>query len=296
MQGISTLRAPVMVGKSGTYSQEAIWADCPWDDIGRGIDGSKWELDPHNFPDYTAVSNPTIAAGSAINPLLPGAVYYDTGNNIRKAADEPYGAVSFISDTSDNDEQWFQTGGNAGGSILLNKRTNTNGCPFVAMDACFKTNSVVDDVTSLFIGVGEEGMAVANTKVDDTGVMADKDFLGFGTVHTNGGTTGTNAKLAVIYKKNGQTQQTVIAVLATLVADTVYRVGFTRFPSVHPDTRGITFWYNNSRQKVGVTETALAAATFPDGEEMAPLIGRKNGTTTAGTLKVYRYRIAMWKP
>jgi hypothetical protein len=290
MNNTMEIRAPGMAGKSGTYDQQGIWLDVPWDDIGRGIDGSKFELDPHNFPNLTSSDAPTQAAGTAVSSLLPGAYYYDTGNTIRKAADEPFGAVSLVSDATANDEQWVQPGGNSGGMIVLNAPSAAT-LPNVAFDACFKLSSIADDVRAMFIGVGEEGMALADTKVDTTGVMVNKDFFGFGTINANG-TPGLNAKLAVIYKALGQTQQTVIATLGTLVANTIYRVGFTHLPGVNPETRRISIWFQNVRQLVGVTNAQMAAAAFPSGEEMSPLFGGKG--TGANTLKVHRCKVAMW--
>jgi len=291
MNNTMEIRAPGMAGKSGTYDQQGIWLDVPWNDIGRGIDGSTFELDTHNFPNFSAASsNPTIAAASAINPL-GHAVYYDTADVIGKAADEPFGAAKLVGAATDNNEQWVQAGGNLGGMIVLNAPSAAT-LPNVAFDACFQTSTIAANVRSLFIGCGEEGLAAANTQVDDTGAMADKDWIGFRTLH---GAAAENATLQFAFKKAGQTLVTVIAALKTLVADTIYRVGFTHLPGVHPETRRITVWLDNVRQLVGVTNAQMAAATFPAGEEMAPLFGGKAGAATASTIKIHRVKAAMWK-
>lgn len=276
--------------------QPHLWYGCPWDDINRpgGPKGVKFELDVMNFPDLTGYGS----AGTA-ETELQYAYYFDTGGTI-KQADTPFGGVAMFLDASGaNDENWLQFGGNAGTSFTINDPINGAAGftdPFdIFLDFRFKVSSVVDDVMAVFLGLADNGRAVADTKVDTTGLMVDDDWIGFQTVHTNGGTTGTNAVLMFSYKKASGTVQIPIASLATLVADTEIAVGYTH-RQVNPTTRRISVWKNNVRQATGVSDANIQAASFPDGISMSPLFGCKKGSSAAGgTFTILYARGAMVK-
>lgn len=207
--------------------------------------------------------------------------YEDNSNTITQVATEVGGVLRFTGAAADNNESWLQSGYSTG---VLGKISDTAGSDkLMIFEARFRVSSVVDDVCSLFLGLTEEGLAAQNTKVDDTGVFADKDRIGFETVHTNGGTTGTNAALNFIYEKAGQTAQTLISGVKTLVADTWYKVGFVYDPAAEASKR-IRVYVDNVEQSTYVTATQIATATFPDGEELAFLAGMKAGTATASNL------------
>lgn len=290
----TSIKAGVRVRETHERCQPALWQGCPWDDINQpgGPKGVKFEEYFGNFPDLTGYGS----AGTA-ETELQYAYYFDTGCTM-KQANASFGGAAFTQDGTDNDEMWVQAGGNAGASFVFNDPINGAAGytdPFdVWYDCRFKVSSVVDDVVALFFGLGEPGMAVANTKVDDTGVMVDKDWIGFQTVHVNSGTTGTNAVLKLSYKEQGSTVQHAIASLATLVADTEIAVGFTH-KQTNPTSRRITAWKNNVRQATGISDANIQAATFPDGIPMAPLWGCKAGTGTTSILTPIYIRAAMVK-
>lgn len=262
-----------------------LWKDCPWDDIGNSVRGAKFYEDFSDYPSWSTLTNPTIAAATPINPFKH-ATYFDTGDAINQAAGQVFGGLSMVSAATDKNEMWQQPGGGTGGSfVFIDPATGTQQ-HHVWFEARFKINSIGDDLVSLFIGLGEEAMAVANTKVDDTGAMADKDFIGFNTLNADGDL------LEFTYKKNGQTVQVPIAVAATLVADTFISVGFHYLTS-NRTAKKITVFVDNVENATGVTRTEIEAATFPDGEEMAPLWGHKNGAGTAGTLTIPWIRCAI---
>lgn len=197
------------------------------------------------------------------------------------------GVIKFSIDASDNHEIDFCQGGagtSAATSVLgaLNRDTNPR---LTAFECRFKVSSVVDDVLAVFLGLMEENGGVTNAKVDDTGVTIDNDFIGFDSVHTNSGTTGTNAKLRFVYKKDGQTQQTVISTLQTMVADTWYKVGFVYDPDAPPSKR-IACFVNGVEQGTYITDTQMNAATFPDGEELGFTAIAKSGTATASNMQL----------
>lgn len=175
-------------------------------------------------------------------------------------------------------------GTSAATSVLgaINRATSPK---MVIFETRFKVSSIADDVMAVFLGLMEENGAVVGGLVDDTGVTIDNDYIGFNTVHTNGGTTGTNAKLRAVYKKDGQTAQTSVATAATLVADTFIKAGFVYDPLADA-TQRITWYVDNTPLGTYVTDTQMAAATFPDGEEMGFTAMTKSGTATASNLVI----------
>jgi len=217
------------------------------------------------------------------------ATYIDTGVTLNQSAAGVGGVLAIVQDGTDNDEGWLTTGGNQGGAFLISDTAGAD--KKLWFEARVKVSSIVDDVVAFFVGLSEEGLAGANTMVDDTGVMADKDYIGFNTVHVNGGTTGLNAVLRFTYKKAGQTAQTVLATLDTLVADTYVKLGFKYDPS-ELTTKRIKVYLNGVEQSTYVTATNIATATFPDGEELAVLFGSKAGTGTASTTSFDWIRVA----
>jgi hypothetical protein len=209
--------------------------------------------------------------------------YQDSGNTISQVADKKGGVLKLYLDATDNDEAWLQSCGSSG---VLGAISDTAGDDHLTVFECrFQISSVADDVAATFLGLAEEGCAAADTKVDNTGVLADKDYIGFNTVHTNSGTAGTNAAMNFVYRKSGQTAQTKIATLQTLVANTWYKMGFVYDP-LEPTSRRITVYVDNVEQSTYVTGTNIATATFPDAEEMAFLAGLKAGSAAASSLLI----------
>ena len=287
----TAIRAPYRAREATDYSQPLLWAGCPWDDIGMpgGVKGVKFEERFTNFPDLTGYGS----AGTA-ETELKYAYYFDTGCTI-KQANASFGGLAMVQDGTDNDEMWVQAGGNAGGAFVFNDPINGAAGytdPFdVWFDCRFKISTVAANVVALFMGLGEAGLAVANTKVDDTGVMVDKDWIGFQTVH---GAAAENATLMFSYKEEGSTVQHKIASLATLVADTEIAVGFRHFRGQSTSKR-ITVFKNNVEQATGIADSDIQASTFPDGVPMLPLWGDKAGAATASTFTPIYIKAAMVK-
>jgi hypothetical protein len=181
-------------------------------------------------------------------------------------------------------------GTSAAASVLgaLNRDTNPRRTIF---ETRFRVSSVADDVMAIFLGLAEENAAVAASKDDNTGVTAggavsvDLDFIGFDTVHTNSGTTGTNAVLRAVYNKNGAAQVTPIATLQTMVASTWYKAGFDYNPAA-PASKKISFFIDNVEQSTYVTDAQMNASTFPDGEEMGFTAMTKSGSAATSNLQI----------
>jgi hypothetical protein len=197
------------------------------------------------------------------------------------------GVIKLSIDATDNHEIAICQGGagTAAATSVLGAFNRDSSPKLTIFETRFKVSSVVDDVLAIFIGLMEENGGVHNAKVDDTGVTIDNDFLGFSSVHTNSGTTGTNALLNAVYKKDGQTQQTSISGIKTMVADTWYKAGVVFDPN-EVATKRITWYMDNVPQSTYVTDTQMNAVTFPDGEEMGFTAIAKSGTGTASNLQI----------
>lgn len=192
------------------------------------------------------------------------------------------GVFSMATDAGDNDENWISPYASILGAINYD-----TGPKLTVFETRFRVSTVADDVQAIFLGLSEEGLYAANTKVDNTGVMADKDYIGFDTVHVNGGTAGTNATLNFVYNKaGGAGPVTGISGVKTLVADTWYKVGFVYDPDAPASTR-LSVFVDNTENAEHISASEIdTTTTFPDGEELTFLAGQKAGTTTAGTLLI----------
>lgn len=198
--------------------------------------------------------------------------YIDTSNTIVGLADESGGVLALTTDATDNDEVWIQSGD---ATSVLGAISDTAGSSYLtAFEARVKKSSIADNVAATFVGLCEEGTAGADGMADNTGVMADKDHIGFSSVHADGDA------IDFVYKKAGQTAQTLIADVDVPVADTFANLGFIFDPHA-PASERITVYVDNVASTTYGTATNIAAATFPDAEELGFLMGLKNGAATA---------------
>jgi hypothetical protein len=169
----------------------------------------------------------------------------------------------------DNHDTTLITGGNTGAMGVI---SNTAGSDkMLLFEARFKLASVTDGDGSFFVGMCEEGLAAANGVIaDSTGhVLASKDLIGFLVTEDN------NDSLKFVYRKAGQAAQTVFTYGTALAANTWYKVGFAYDPKA-PASKRITVYIDNMEQSTYVTATNIAAATFPNGEELAVVASLKN--------------------
>lgn len=122
----------------------------------------------------------------------------------------------------------------------------------------------------VFIGLAKAAAAAANFLTDNTGVPADKDYIGFRIK------TDASAEWDVAWKKTGQAEQEVANVVAN--ADNFHFFGF------HFDgTNTITFYVD----RVAVSTVALAnAATFPGGVALAPICALKTGEAVIKSIDI----------
>lgn len=233
----------------------------------------------------------SVAASSNIACYVSQAgqykAYIDTSSTLAQLATVTGGAIALTTEAADNEEVSICQGGagTAAAVSVLGALTRGANAKLTCFETRFKLNSITDNVNAIFIGLMEENGAVHNALVDDTGAVIDNDYIGFSVVHANGGTAGTNALLNAVYKKDGATAQTNIAGVQTLVADTWYKAGFVFDPQA-PAAQRISWYIDNTEQSTYVTDTQMAASTFPDGEEMGFTAAIKTGSAAAGVLTI----------
>jgi hypothetical protein len=200
--------------------------------------------------------------------------YEDTGNSISNLATEVGGVIRIATDGTDNDETWLQPGT---ATSVLGVISNTSGADKrMIFESRFRVGSIADGAAHVFIGLTEEGLAAADT-VTDAGAMGDKDFIGFRIAESAG-----NA-LTVVYRKAGQVMQTLFTYGTALAASTWVKAGFVYNPQA-PASKRIRFYIDNVEQSTYITATQIAAALFPNGEELNFLAGFKNGGANARSL------------
>ena len=125
-------------------------------------------------------------------------------------------------------------------------------------------------VGNSFVGLMEY-VTPAGDHITDSGVLQDKDFIGFSTLEA------TPTILDFTHKEEGSTVQ-VTSAIETLAADEVIQAGFAYRPVIHPSSRWITVYEANVMHATGVTKANCQAATFPLSALLCPTIAIKNVT------------------
>lgn len=218
-----------------------------------------------DFDCFVAGEAVTSNAATYVSSSGAWTSYEDTGGTIAQIATDENGVVVLTTDADDNQENWLGRGSATSVCGLISDTAGDD--KFMAYECKFKTSAVVGN---LFVGLTEEGLAAADT-ITDAGAMADKDLIGFYALE------GAPTTLKFGYKKAGQTIQDV-ATVKTIAADTYYNVGFIYDPAADPTQRIRVYVDNAEVVAARVTATNIAAATFPDGEELNLLFGHKNVT------------------
>lgn len=193
----------------------------------------------------------------------------DDNATISRLADEVNGVVSLATTTDDNEEAYMDTG-EAG---LFKFTAGVE----VGFEVRLKVNSIADNVTAFFVGVGEESSAAANYLTDDTGEPASKDYVGFLKLHADGDS------IDAVHRTAGGSKVTVIDGAATPVADTFIKLG------VHCSEDGeVSFFVDGVKQS---TTTTISATDFPDGEELGIVFGVKAGSAATTGLEIDYVRL-----
>lgn len=230
--------------------------------------------------DLRAFGKTTAVASNVGRYGSDGGVQYlsfeSNSDTIAQIETDRNGAVKLSTAATDNNESWLQPGDTKSVMGLISSTAGDD--KLLAFECRFKIGVLAE--TGFFIGLTEEGLAADNTLVDDTGALADKDVVGFHCpMHAS------VATCSFVHRKAGQTAVTVISGLKTMVADTYYNMGFVYDPSA-PTEKRIKVYLDNAEQSTFTTGTQIAAATFPNGEELQPLFGLKTGAASAKTLTI----------
>jgi hypothetical protein len=271
-----------MANKTGKYQGETtrllsnrLWAGCPIGQLKQHeVDGVFF------FDDF--INTPTMSAASGA--AGPYAAYIDTGNTITQLATHSGGVLSITTDATDNDEAWIASGGNTGTMVGLDGTAGATYNKKLFFECRIRVANVADSQKNIFIGLAEEGRAVADS-ITDAGALGDFDFFGFNQPEADG--NGLDAT----YQKATQAIQVKIADMVTLVADTWYKVG-CRFDPEAPAAKRITYYKDNVEQTTYGTAANMAAATFPGAEELALTAGFKNGAAAAHSFLIDWWAVA----
>lgn len=264
---------------SGKEPSPSIWGNVNWSD-GQFHGKTKlfWE-DFHSFGlTYAVASNVGRYAGGQM-----WRSYEDTGDAIAQIATDDNGVITFTTAATDNNESWIQPGGVA--SVFGTIDTRATGQRSLAFEARFNIAQLAE--TGVFIGMSEEGLAAANTLVDDTGALASKDMIGF---HIPA--HASVATMSFVYRKAGQAAATVISGLQTMVASTWYKVGFYLDAKEPNAAKRIKVYLDGVEQSTYVTDTVVELSTFPSGEELHALAGVKAGEAGAKVMSLDWIRMA----
>lgn len=192
--------------------------------------------------------------------------YEDTSDAITQLATNDNGVANVSIASTNNNESWMQLGDAT--SVLVNPKTLANGGKPIYFEARVNMSTLVGN---MFVGLAEEGSAVADFIADASGTLADKDYIGF-LVDEDAPTVAR-----FVYHKGSGTATNVISSAHTFVADTFVKLGFVIDPNARDQNRIITAYVEGVEQSSYVTKTLYENTTdFPTGEELAPIFGGKN--------------------
>jgi len=203
--------------------------------------------------------------------------FEDTGGSIAAMAGEPTGVLQFDTSATDNDQVVAQYGSITSVQSRISRGVTTSGTDkIVIMEGRFRFPAVANG-HRFFFGLAEENVAADSFFTDAAGAIADKDHIGFYVAE------GDGDAMTVVYKKEGQTAVSLATFSTALVAATWVKLGFIYRPGA-ADANKISFFMDGADLGTYVTLTNMAAATFPDEEEMGIVMGAGASAATAFTV------------
>lgn len=213
---------------------------------------------------------------------------FENGNcTILPLATVKEGAVQLLLSAVDDTEFNMQRG--LTGQVHAIISTTTPDDCVLGMEFRFRLGQVTNATHNLFLGLTEENLAVTDGFFADTGVIADKDYIGFIIAEAAGAT------LTFGWNKQGGVDVVGFTYGTALVVNTWYKVGFLYDPGA-PDSKKIKIFIDGVEQGTYVTATQLASANFPNGEELTSYINFKNGSAAAKTADLDWIRFAqVWE-
>lgn len=201
----------------------------------------------------------------------------DTANDsVTLPISTPDGVLQIATGAVDNNETYIQLGSATSATnapwIIGGAAGIANSKPLY-FGARVKATTHVDG--AWFVGLAGEGAAAANFLTDNSGVLADDDLIGFNIL------TATPAAWNITWKNAGQAVQAVTS--AAVNADDWHIFEFW-----YDGATTVTFWVDGVASTTTATTTA---ATFPGGEEMAPILACKSGDGAAKVLQIDWLRV-----
>lgn len=242
---------------NGRTPSPIIWGDCP---LVEGL----FDFGSHYMVEDDFVNSMAFAATDA--DLHQYATYGDTGSTITSLADERGGVLRIALDGTDNDEAWIQCGGNTGAAFLISDTAGSD--KKLWFEARIKVSAITNNV-NYFVGLAQQARAAADT-ITDAGAFGDFDHIGFHVLEADGD------DMSFVHGKTSGTHQVILADAHVPVADAYVKVGFKYDPG-KPASQRIAIFVNGAEKSTYVTATQIATANFPDGEELSPIFGLKDG-------------------
>jgi hypothetical protein len=197
----------------------------------------------------------------------PLASWMFTGDTAESAAlivaNETGGILKLLTGSTSNNETYVQYGP-VGGEAMFN--VTSNGGKKVTFEVRV-AGPIPGANCSTFVGLSSAGSSAANFIVDTTGVMADKDFIGFQCNKNNG-----NASWDFVTRANGGAITTNSAFAPNSGNGTYVRLGF-QFDGINK----LRYYYNGSCSNTPMTVTAV---NCPNAVKLSPIIACK---TLVGT-------------
>lgn len=272
---------------------------------GRGLSAEIWK----NFPAYQILNlkDPNVGFGCMLDVANPpyakaNAGAYATGDGGVRMFTDATGIISGLTwaqggpgmrmfasaDNAAAEAQWC-----GGGEPFIISDTAADALELV-LEVQFRLSTVTTNDLGLFIGLAgtaaiDGDFLVDNVPTAATPGVADIDMIGLFMDHAD--TTG----LDIIYQIAGTDAVTHEAAWKTLAVDTWYIFGMR----YEPILKKIDFYWGTGDRTTAVAvddnpilKATIAAATFPDGQGLAPVIAIKGGHADDKTLDIRTFACA----
>lgn len=249
---------------AGTEPSPAIWDRLPMEDVFSGKFKHKFE----NFYNWGGILDSDVSAtvGTYVGDAGHWYSYQDSTDTAAQLATDDNGVLAISIAATDNNESWIQAG--SATSVSVTPRTKANNGQSILFEARVNMSTLVGN---MFVGLAEEGSAVANFIADANGGLADKDYIGF-LVDEDAPTV-----CRFVYHKASGTAVNLSSSAHTFVADTFVKLGFVVDMDDYNHAQRIKAFVNGVDIGAYGTNTQYENTTdFPTGEELSPIFGGKN--------------------
>ncbi len=199
-------------------------------------------------------------------------MHLDTGDTIVQVTNELGGVVRLTTTTTDNNSIDIMECGNVGTVNITSA-----GTAMTLFDLRVRFTQVTNTY-NFFMGLTAAGSAADNGFFTDAGATADRACFGFQVLEADGDA------LEFTYKKAGQTAQ-ITSGLKAIAAATWYQLGAIVDTTEPNPARRVKILIDNAVVAY-LTDTQLAAATFPSGVSMGLGMSIKNQTNVGKSVDI----------